>query len=168
MPRIRPLVAADLLVLQLPGMFMPVHRALNRQPVTNPMNPSASIPSIPSRENSPTPGGRLESIALGLLLTVACLPALLPQPASEAEAPKAALGDEAVHQPMESRSFPQGRSEVGRSSATRIRRMPPTIITAEFIDAEKASAPTVLVVETIPTVEIVPLATLPSTTSTLP
>ena len=46
--------------------------------------------------------------------------------------------------------------------------MPPTIITAEFIDAEKASAPTVLVVETIPTVEIVPLATLPSTTSTLP
>jgi hypothetical protein len=91
-----------------------------------------------------------------------------PNASFKAEAPKPALGNGAMQHPMETRSFPHRESEDGNPSATPIRRMPTTIITADAVAAERGFAPMVLAVETFPAVEIVPLAALQSTPSTHP
>jgi len=132
------------------------------------MNCSTSTRSIPSQETSSSPSGRLESIILGLLLIGTCLSAMSPQPTFRAKTPKPALGGETVAHLMETRSFPHGVSNDQRPSATRIRRMPTSIVTADAIAEVTPPTPTILAVETIPAVEIVPLETLPSTSPVRP
>lgn len=132
------------------------------------MNTSTASPSTPSQETSPSFCGRLDWVALGLLLIGACLAAMEPNASFKAEAPKPALGNGAMQHPMETRSFPHRESEDGNPSATPIRRLPTTIITADAIAAERGFAPRVLAVETFPAVEIVPLADLQSNPSTRP
>lgn len=132
------------------------------------MNSSTSTPTVTPRETSPSCCGRLESIALGLLVLGTCLPAMWPRTAFKAEAPKPSIGDEAVHHPMATGGSARTGSEDRRSSAPRIRRLPTTLIIADAIAAETDSAPGVLGVETVPTVEIVPLATLQPNPPTLP
>jgi hypothetical protein len=132
------------------------------------MNPSTSIPSIPSRETSSPLGVRPESIALGLLLIGACLPTVIPHPRFEAEAPMPAQGLEAMHRLREHRAFPHPASHTGGPSDTGIRPMPIILITADAIVAEEPSAPLPQAVATVPAVEIVPLASLRSMATTRP
>lgn len=86
---------------------------------------------------------------------------MLPTTGCKADTATPAPGGEPVAQLMENPGFPHGGSNDRRPSASRIRRMTTTIVTADAIAEENASAPTVLAVETIPAVEIVPMESLP-------
>lgn len=128
------------------------------------MNPSTS--SIPSREPSPSGSSRPESIALGLLLMAACLPAMWPHPTLPTAAPGPVPAEEAVHPPRE--TLPLPRSGAPMPATTGIRQWPATVITADAIAEETASDPAVLIVETVPAIGIVPLATPPPSPSFRP